>query len=100
MVLPYGLDSNVAKLLANLLPSHLYFVILPIVKCYLVLIFFIIIIIITEVSARKYGMTSAVITEVGTRKCGMTSAVITEVGTRRYEPKKNRKGLINSWWND
>ena len=32
--LPYGLDSNVTKLLANLLkPCYLYFIILPIVSC-------------------------------------------------------------------
>ena len=37
-MLHYGFDSNVTKLLANLLPSHLYFIILQIVMCNLVLI--------------------------------------------------------------
>ena len=45
----YGLDSNVTKLLANLLTSDLYFIILPIVSCNLVSIKIIIIIIIDTI---------------------------------------------------
>ena len=47
VMLPYGLESNRTKLLANqLIPSHLYFIILPIVSCNLVSIKMIIIVII------------------------------------------------------
>ena len=35
-MIPYGLDSNVSRLLANLIPSHLYFIIFPIVMCHFV----------------------------------------------------------------
>ena len=44
--LPYGLDSNVTKLQANLLTKPSYFIILPIVFCNLVSIKNVIIIII------------------------------------------------------